>query len=220
MPKWNFDMVIRGLRIGSISSAAFILAYIVRLSRFKDDSEGLEREMKQIYSETGKVLEFLKKDTIELSELKVQKDRIGLQKLVSDQYSIIEEQAKRLSIQTKIHELEREKGSNVSPIRGFKEMNSRFNDDLEWFERYQEKVGKLLEKLDSSSLNSDESAWVKKQLEIGRSYDYKRIVVESQNGNMDINLPIKYIRSANIDSEQRWAEGSTSFFEGEEESKV
>ena len=98
-------------------------------------------------------------------------------------------------------------------------MKSRFNDDLEWFQRYEEKVTKLLEKLDNSSLNPEENAWVEKQLELAGSDEYKRIVVESQKGNMDINLPIKYIRSANIKSEQRWDEGSTPLFEGEEESK-
>ena len=226
IPKWNIDMVKRGLRIGSISSAALILAYIVRLSKFKDDSDGFEKEMAQISSETDKVLKLLKQDNSELSQLKLQnsqlklqKNRIGLQKLVSEQHSIIEEQAKRLSIQNKIQELERRRGVNVSPIKGFIEMKSRFNDDLEWFQRYEEKVTKLLEKLDNSSLNPEENAWVEKQLELAGSDEYKRIVVESQKGNMDINLPIKYIRSANIKSEQRWDEGSTPLFEGEEESK-
>ncbi len=226
IPKWNIDMVKRGLRIGSISSAALIFAYIVRLSKFKDDSDGFEKEMAQISSETDKVLKLLKQDNSELSQLKLQnsqlklqKNRIGLQKLVSEQHSIIEEQAKRLSIQNKIQELERRRGVNVSPIKGFIEMKSRFNDDLEWFQRYEEKVTKLLEKLDNSSLNPEENAWVEKQLELAGSDEYKRIVVESQKGNMDINLPIKYIRSANIKSEQRWDEGSTPLFEGEEESK-
>ncbi len=226
IPKWNIDMVKRGLRIGSISSAALILAYIVRLSKFKDDSDGFEKEMAQISSETDKVLKLLKQDSSELSQLKLQnsqlklqKNRIGLQKLVSEQHSIIEEQAKRLSIQNKIQELERRRGVNVSPIKGFIEMKSRFNDDLEWFQRYEEKVTKLLEKLDNSSLNPEENAWVEKQLELAGSDEYKRIVVESQKGNMDINLPIKYIRSANIKSEQRWDEESTPLFEGEEESK-
>ena len=201
--KWNLDMVKRGLRIGSISSAAMILAYIVRLSYFQNDSQDFENEIEKISSEMNKVLKFLKKDENDLSQLKVQKDRIGLQKLVSEQYSIIEEQAKRLSIQSKIQELERNSGSKVSRIQGFKEMNSQFNDDLEWFKRYEEKVANLLKKLDNSSLNSEENTWVEKQLELAQSDEYKRIVIESEKGNMDITSPIKYIKSANMVSQFR-----------------
>ena len=188
--EWNFDMVVRGLRVGSICASAMICAWISRLALHKKGSAEYNEEIQKLAKYHAMITEAYNgvKDK--------KKELLGM---VKEQGDLIDKEAEALSIEKKIYELEKESKSNLSISKKYEKRASNLSSNIVWFDKYQAKIRKLLDKVEKSSLSKEDDDWLSKQLSLRDSAQYKNLYKEILNKKIPHTTLIAYLKIHNED---------------------
>ncbi len=188
--QWNFDMVVRGLRVGSICASAMICAWISRLALHKKGSAEYNEEIQKIGQYHAMI-------THSYNGVKDKKEE--LLGMVKEQGDLIDKEAEALSIEKKIYELEKESKSNLSISKKYEKRASNLSSDIVWFDMYQAKIRKLLDKVEKSSLSKEDDDWLSKQLSLRDSAQYQNLYKEIFNKKIPHTTLIAYLKIHNED---------------------
>ncbi len=188
--EWNFDMVVRGLRVGSICASAMICAWISRLALHKKGSAEYNEEIQKLAKYHAMITEAL-------NGVKDKKEE--LLNMVKEQGDLIDKEAEALSIEKKIYELEKESKSNLSISKKYEKRASNLSSNIVWFDMYQAKIRKLLDKVEKSSLSEEDDDWLSKQLSLRDSAQYQNLYKEILNKKIPHTTLIAYLKIHNED---------------------
>jgi len=188
--QWNFDMVVRGLRVGSICASAMICAWISRLALHKKGSAEYNEEIQKIAKYHAMITEAYNGVKDKKQEL------LGM---VKEQGDLIDKEAEALSIEKKIYELEKESKSNLSISKKYEKRASNLSSNIVWFDMYQAKIRKLLDKVEKSSLSKEDDDWLSKQLSLRDSAQYQNLYKEILNKKIPHTTLIAYLKVHNED---------------------
>ena len=188
--QWNFDMVVRGLRVGSICASAMICAWISRLALHKKGSTEYNEEIQKIAKYHAMITEAYNGVKDKKQEL------LGM---VKEQGDLIDKEAEALSIEKKIYELEKESKSNLSISKKYEKRASNLSSNIVWFDMYQAKIRKLLDKVEKSSLSKEDDDWLSKQLSLRDSAQYQNLYKEILNKKIPHTTLIAYLKVHNED---------------------
>ena len=188
--QWNFDMVVRGLRVGSICASAMICAWISRLALHKKGSAEYNEEIQKIAKYHAMITEAYNGVKDKKQEL------LGM---VKEQGDLIDKEAEALSIEKKIYELEKESKSNLSISKKYEKRASNLSSNIVWFDMYQAKIRKLLDKVEKSSLSKKDDDWLSKQLSLRDSAQYQNLYKEILNKKIPHTTLIAYLKVHNED---------------------
>ena len=188
--QWNFDMVVRGLRVGSICASAMIYAWISRLALHKKGSAEYNEEIQKIAKYHAMITEAYNGVKDKKEEL------LGM---VKEQGDLIDKEAEALSIEKKIYELEKESKSNLSISKKYEKRASNLSSNIVWFDMYQAKIRKLLDKVEKSSLSKEDDDWLSKQLSLRDSAQYQNLYKEILNKKIPHTTLIAYLKVHNED---------------------
>ena len=188
--EWNFDMVVRGLRVGSICASAMICAWISRLALHKKGSAEYNEEIQKIAKYHAMI-------TDSYNGVKDKKEE--LLNMVKEQGDLIDKEAEALSIEKKIYELEKESKSNLSISKKYEKRASNLSSNIVWFDKYQAKIRKLLDKVEKSSLSKEDDDWLSKQLSLRDSAQYQNLYKEILNKKIPHTTLIAYLKIHNED---------------------
>ena len=188
--QWNFDMVVRGLRVGSICASAMICAWISRLALHKKGSAEYNEEIQKIAKYHAMITD---------SYNGVKDKKKELLNMVKEQGDLIDKEAEALSIEKKIYELEKESKSNLSITKKYEKRASNLSSNIVWFDMYQAKIRKLLDKVEKSSLSEEDDDWLSKQLSLRDSAQYQNLYKEILNKKIPHTTLIAYLKIHNED---------------------
>ena len=188
--EWNFDMVVRGLRVGSICASAMICAWISRLALHKKGSAEYNEEIQKIAKYHAMITD---------SYNGVKDKKRELLNMVKEQGDLIDKEAEALSIEKKIYELEKESKSNLSMTKKYEKRASNLSSNIVWFDMYQAKIRKLLDKVEKSSLSKEDDDWLSKQLSLRDSAQYQNLYKEILNKKIPHTTLIAYLKIHNED---------------------
>ncbi len=197
--EWNFDMVVRGLRVGSICASAMICAWISRLALHKKGSAEYNEEIQKLAKYHAMITE-------SLNGVKDKKEE--LLNMVKEQGDLIDKEAEALSIEKKIHELEKERFDGDHPYyskfdksisKKYEKRASNLSSNIVWFDKYQAKIRKLLDKVEKSSLSKEDDDWLSKQLSLRDSAQYQNLYKEILNKKIPHTTLIAYLKVHNED---------------------
>jgi len=188
--QWNFDMVVRGLRVGSICASAMICAWISRLALHKKGSAEYNEEIQKIAKYHAMITD---------SYNGVKDKKKELLNMVKEQGDLIDKEAEALSIEKKIYELEKESKSNLSISKKYEKRASNLSSNIVWFDMYQAKIRKLLDKVEKSSLSEEDDDWLSKQLSLRDSAQYQNLYKEILNKKIPHTTLIAYLKIHNED---------------------
>ena len=197
--EWNFDMVVRGLRVGSICASAMICAWISRLALHKKGSAEYNEEIQKLAKYHAMITD---------SYNGVKDKKKELLNMVKEQGDLIDKEAEALSIEKKIHELEKERFADDHPYyskfdksisKKYEKRASNLSSNIVWFDKYQAKIRKLLDKVEKSSLSKEDDDWLSKQLSLRDSAQYKNLYKEILNKKIPHTTLIAYLKIHNED---------------------
>ena len=197
--EWNFDMVVRGLRVGSICASAMICAWISRLALHKKGSAEYNEEIQKLAKYHAMI-------TDSYNGVKDKKEE--LLNMVKEQGDLIDKEAEALSIEKKIHELEKERFDGDHPYyskfdksisKKYEKRASNLSSNIVWFDMYQAKIRKLLDKVEKSSLSKEDDDWLSKQLSLRDSAQYQNLYKEILNKRIPHTTLIAYLKIHNED---------------------
>ena len=188
--EWNFDMVVRGLRVGSICASAMICAWISRLALHKKGSAEYNEEIQKLAKYHAMITD---------SYNGVRDKKEELLNMVKEQGDLIDKEAEALSIEKKIYELEKESKSNLSISKKYEKRASNLSSNIVWFDMYQAKIRKLLDKVEKSSLSKEDDDWLSKQLSLRDSAQYQNLYKEILNKKIPHTTLIAYLKIHNED---------------------
>tara|TARA_Y100000994_G_scaffold1593_1_gene1710 strand:+ start:13395 stop:17519 length:4125 start_codon:yes stop_codon:yes gene_type:complete len=197
--EWNFDMVVRGLRVGSICASAMICAWISRLALHKKGSAEYNEEIQKIAKYHAMITD---------SYNGVKDKKKELLNMVKEQGDLIDKEAEALSIEKKIHELEKERFADDHPYyskfdksisKKYEKRASNLSSNIVWFDKYQAKIRKLLDKVEKSSLSKEDDDWLSKQLSLRDSAQYQNLYKEILKKKIPHTTLIAYLKIHNED---------------------
>ena len=119
--------------------------------------------------------------------------------MVKEQGDLIDKEAEALSIEKKIYELEKESKSNLSISKKYEKRASNLSSNIVWFDMYQAKIRKLLDKVEKSSLSEEDDDWLSKQLSLRDSAQYQNLYKEILKKKIPHTTLIAYLKIHNED---------------------